>query len=294
MSDDGRHGLTIIGFVGSVFSPYYAMARRRSACTDPQNHVAINVALYGPARRWAMTERGRTALTRETHHLQIGPSAMSWQNGDLVIDVEEVAVPLPARIKGRVRLRPETLVEQSFAIDGAGRHFWRPIAPRASVEARFEHPELTWRGHGYFDHNIGSEPLEDAFRSWDWSRAATPQGSFIIYDAMPREIYNAPAALGLSISKAGDIAHTALPPRENLGSTLWKIRRATRCDEHAQPRVLSTLEDTPFYARSLIETRVAGRRLDAFHESLDLDRFKRTIVQAMLPFRMPRRARWPS
>ena len=32
LSDDGRHGLTIIAFVGSVFSPYYALraaARRR-------------------------------------------------------------------------------------------------------------------------------------------------------------------------------------------------------------------------------------------------------------------------
>ena len=29
LSDDGRHGLTIIAFIGSVFSPYYACARRR-------------------------------------------------------------------------------------------------------------------------------------------------------------------------------------------------------------------------------------------------------------------------
>mgnify|MGYP001372749352 CR=1 FL=1 len=29
MSDDGEHALTVIVFVGSVFSPYYAAARRR-------------------------------------------------------------------------------------------------------------------------------------------------------------------------------------------------------------------------------------------------------------------------
>ena len=29
LSDDGRHALTIIAFIGSVFSPYYAAARRR-------------------------------------------------------------------------------------------------------------------------------------------------------------------------------------------------------------------------------------------------------------------------
>ena len=31
LSDDGRHGLTLIAFIGSVFSPYYALARRRGA-----------------------------------------------------------------------------------------------------------------------------------------------------------------------------------------------------------------------------------------------------------------------
>jgi hypothetical protein len=61
LSDDGQHGAVIIGFVGSVFSPYYAWARRPRAQHAPRalDHCAINVALYGPGRgRWAMTERG--------------------------------------------------------------------------------------------------------------------------------------------------------------------------------------------------------------------------------------------
>ena len=29
LSDDGENGITIIAFIGSVFSPYYAFARRR-------------------------------------------------------------------------------------------------------------------------------------------------------------------------------------------------------------------------------------------------------------------------
>ena len=31
LSDDGRHGLTVIAFIGSVFSPYYAWARTSRA-----------------------------------------------------------------------------------------------------------------------------------------------------------------------------------------------------------------------------------------------------------------------
>jgi carotenoid 1,2-hydratase len=57
LSDDGRHGITLIAFIGSVFSPYYAWARRRGG-GDPEHHCALNVALYGAGgKRWALTER---------------------------------------------------------------------------------------------------------------------------------------------------------------------------------------------------------------------------------------------
>jgi carotenoid 1,2-hydratase len=50
------------------------------------------------------------------------------------------------------------------------------------------------------------------------------------------------------------------------------------------------LEDTPFYARSLIETTLGGTKVAAVHESLSLDRVANPCVRLMLPFRMPRRA----
>ena len=56
-------------------------------------------------------------------------------------------------------------------------------------------------------------------------------------------------------------------------------------------RVLRTLEDTPFYSRSMI---VSGNDINhgsAIHESVDLDRFASRWVQTLLPFKMPRRVR---
>ena len=48
VSDNGEYALTLIAFVGSVFSPYYAWARRRAgvAGADPNQHCAFNVGLY--------------------------------------------------------------------------------------------------------------------------------------------------------------------------------------------------------------------------------------------------------
>jgi carotenoid 1,2-hydratase len=68
------------------------------------------------------------------------------------------------------------------------------------------------------------------------------------------------------------------------------MARETRSDTDYMPRVRRTLEDSPFYARSLISTGLMGVEATAIHESLSLDRFRSGLVKAMLPFRMPR---WP-
>ena len=68
ISADGRHGLTIIAFLGSVFSPYYKASGRG----NPLDHCSLNVALYGPTHRWVMHERPCEDVTRDARNLQIG------------------------------------------------------------------------------------------------------------------------------------------------------------------------------------------------------------------------------
>ena len=53
--------------------------------------------------------------------------------------------------------------------------------------------------------------------------------------------------------------------------------------------MLETLEDTPFYARSVVETTLDSAPVTMMHETLHCDRLVHPIVQNMLPFRMPRR-----
>ena len=91
-------------------------------------------------------------------------------------------------------------------------------------------------------------------------------------------------------SPDGSSSECEASPRQRLApSTLWRIARQVRAAE--PPRVLRTLEDTPFYARTLIEMADGrGQRVPAVHETLDVPRLVSPIVQAMLPFRMPRRA----
>ena len=145
LSDDGDHGITVIAFLGSVFSPYYAWARRRGR-GDPLRHCALNVALYGTRRRWAMTERRDAAVQRGADFLAIGPSTLDWDGSTLTIRIDEIAVPLPRRIRGTLRLYPSALETRTLALDAAGLHRWRPIAPCARVEVAMDSPGLSWSG----------------------------------------------------------------------------------------------------------------------------------------------------
>jgi carotenoid 1,2-hydratase len=268
-----------------VFSPYYHWSGRG----DPENHVAMNVALYGPRGGWAMTERGSTRLSRDHDTLAIGPSAMTWNGNSLVIDLAEVTAPIPSRIRGRVTLHPRNLPQTFWPLDAEGRHAWRPIAPRAAVEVELDEPGLKWRGEGYFDSNTGIEPLESAFSDWRWSRAHIARDSVVLYEGARRDGSN--FAMGLRFAESGDVSEVELPPEAALKPTLWRMPRLTRADAGHPVAIRRTWEDTPFYARTALSTHLFGEKAEAVHESLSLDRLQHPLVRLMLPFRMPRRAR---
>lgn len=285
-SDDGKYGITLIALVGSCFSPYYAGARRRRK-SDPLNHNSLNVALYGGVKRWCMTERGRSALRRTPERLEIGPSSLHWDGSCLTIHIDEIAVPIPRRMRGTVKLYPRTVAGQPYFLDGAGRHRWAPIAPGARVEVKLDRPSLHWEGHGYFDSNWGSEPLEKAFRYWEWSRAELKDGgTAILYDAIRRDGQR--TELGLRFDPAGGVDRIPVPPHVKLPGTAWGMKRGTRADPHQPARVAQNLENTPFYTRSQLSTHLLGEPVTAMHESVCLDRFDSRWVQVLLPFRIPR------
>jgi carotenoid 1,2-hydratase len=285
LSNDGRNGITIIALIGSVFSPYYAAQRRRGG-GDPMEHVSLNVAIYGEGKRWAMTERGSDAVQRGKTWLKIGPSALEWDGDGLTIHIDEVTVPVPKRIRGTVRVRPTALHNTPYQLDSNGRRFWEPIAPCAHVDGDLKRPSLRWSGEGYLDSNRGDEPLEAAFKRWDWSRAAMKRGAAVLYDVTGPD--GPGPKLGLRFDPSGHVEPFEAPPFVRLPPTLWRVHRGTRVDPQGGARVVETLEDTPFYARSVIETNLLGEKATAMHESLCLDRFNSRWVQKLLPFRIPR------
>lgn len=280
-SPDGAAALTIIAFIGSVFSPYYAWSGRRA----PENHCALNVALYGPAPRWSMTERSAARVSIARERFEVGASSLEWRDDALTIEINERAAPLPLPVRGRVTIRPHALTDRAYAIDADGRHRWRPLAPRSSFDVRFEEPSLRWTGEGYFDSNDGAAPLEEAFRLWNWARLqAAGRPTLVLYDTIPRS--SPLRRLALEIDGNGAVRDCESPPlRPATRTPVFRMERQAGGEDL---KIVRTLEDAPFYSRSLIETTIGGARYRGFHESLCGDRLRSPIVRAMLPFRMPR------
>lgn len=73
-------------------------------------------------------------------------------------------------------------------------HNWNLMQPRAKVTgkircfARNEMPEeINFKGVGYHDHNIGSEPLKNEFKDWYWGRFHFERTTLVYYVMEGRE-----------------------------------------------------------------------------------------------------------
>jgi carotenoid 1,2-hydratase len=232
-----------------------------------------------------MTERSALSVQQGEDYFVVGPSQLSWQNNKLVVQINERSIPWLTRVIGQVVVHTENLCTEVFALDDRARHLWGPIAPAARVEVKMFQPDLSWEGHAYLDSNEGVEPIDEGFKTWDWARGNLATGeSAVVYDVRPKR---GPDRL---ISVRFDEHLQAQPmqcgTRQALPASGWRIDRQVQSQEPA--KLISTFEDTPFYARSVVQTQWQGETVTAMHETLDTGRLVSPVVQRLLPFKMPR------
>lgn len=277
----------MIGFIGSVFSPWYRWSGRR----HPQNHCCLNVVTSGLNGRFTMTDRGAGALRQSRDTLQIGPSRMHWTGRELVIDIDEWgAPPMVTRVRGRVVVTPAAVTGVEAVLSPEGGHVWRPFAPMAHIAVNLSQGH-SWQGHGYFDANFGNRALEQDFRFWTWGRFPQAERTVCLYDATRRD--GSRMALAVAADASGALHPIAAPALVPMARSGWLVRRETRADPGIRPRQRLSLLDAPFYSRALVETRIDGEASLGMHEALDLVRFRQPVLKPMLALRVPRRARWP-
>jgi len=286
LSYDGEKAISIIGFIGSVFSPWYAWAGRK----NPHNHCCINVAMYGKGWRWTMTERGEESLFQTEDQLKVGPSSFTWDNGKLIIEINEISTPHLDKVIGKVTITPKLITNIEVNLTRDGSHIWRPFAPNAEINVEIEKKGWNWQGHGYFDANFGTRALEHDFSYWTWSRLPHRDGSIAFYDAIRRN--EDPLSVSIKFHSNGQVEEILAPPEARLSRSLWTVKRRTRSDSDYKPTQVKHMLDAPFYTRSAIKTKIYGEVTTGVHEALDLDRFSNPLLKPMLALRVPRTTRW--
>lgn len=240
--------------------------------------------LYRPGgSAWAFTEARPGTIDRSAHVFALSGSRLERSAGALVVHLDERTAPWGRPLRGRVRVELEDGAPAPLALDHAREHQWWPVGAKAKAEVELDAPAVRFRGSAYHDCNFGSVPLEDTFASWNWSRTEVGDDVCIVYDVCERDGTAAP--MGLRIAPGGvEPLRAEIPNALPRGS--WGVERATRC--HGEASVVRTLEDTPFYTRSLLRTTFDGRPTVTMHESLSMTRFVRPWVQFLLPFRLRR------
>ncbi len=286
MSDDGKSAVVLIAMLGNVFSPRWARARARGdARVRSLDYSAVNVAVHGQRRsRWAMTERCEASVLRGPDDLAIGATRLQWEGDELVALVDERTAPWGRPLRGTIRFRPDVRTSTVVDLDPRGRHQWFPHAPVGRIAVDFAEPRLRFEGHGYFDANAGREPLEAAFASWSWSRLSTDDRIALAYDVVHRD--GTRGARGVLVHGSGETEPYVTGGECSIGRTRFGLPRTLRTESGAEVELLRTLEDGPFYARSLVRTTLGGRPAVGMHEAVSLDRFSSRWVQLLLPFRM--------
>jgi len=107
----------------------------------------------------------------------------------------------------------------------------------------------------------------------------------VLYDVEPGKAQG--KLLALRFGRHGSVQPFEAPPLHSLPRTAWRIDRRMRSDAHVL--VTQQLEDTPFYQRAMLQSNLLGESVMSFHETLHVPRLVSPVVQAMLPWRMPRR-----
>ena len=276
----------MIAFIGSVFSPWYGWSGRG----DPDDHVCVNVAMSGPGARWTMTDRGRAALRQTETTIAMGPSSLRWEDGRLVIDLDERAAPHGTRVRGRVTIAPRGITDIEVPLKPDGSHVWRPLAPASDITVEIDRPGWSWSGHGYLDSNFGTAPLEEDFGYWHWGRFPVPDGRVIFYESELRD--GTETRVALHFSDDGAVRAIDPPPLQSFPRSGWGLRRETRCDAGSTPRAIRSMVSAPFYQRAVVETTIHGHRTEGVWEAFDGDRFAAWWIKPMLALKVPRKPGW--
>ena len=278
LSDDGRHALSCIWFLGNPFSPYY----RRSALglpADPFHHNALFFALYQEGRLHAYhftrfppeQVEAKEALPLD---LRFGENRLAAGQGKWHLTLSDENANCRHLEAALTFTAPLPVLSPPEAVLPEASHFWLPAAPFCRVAGRVILREahnpgsevIAFSGTGYHDHNWGRLPFASEIRDWYWARAAlSGEQAVILYHVRPRG--GGTAVSHFLLFKGGRmVRHDAAPqvhlsrPAINAFGTVYATRMEVVSGEYSvRFEFEARLDSAPFYVRVLCRATLNGQ-----------------------------------
>ena len=282
LSDDGTKAVSVIAFIGSVFSPWYSWSGRK----NPHDFCSINIVTYGKGGRWTMTERRERHVKLTENSFRVGPSKLEWDGKKLVLEFSEITIPHFDKIEGCITVTPESVNDLEVLLKPDGTHIWRPFSPISRIEIKTNKKGWSWQGNAYLDGNFGTRALEQDFNYWTWSRLPFKDKCLTFYDADLVDGSN--TNIALRFNKNGSVEEVEAPPLQPISKTKWLIKRVARSDREFSPYQSRALLDAPFYSRSELVTQIDKEQTTGVHETLDMKRFTNPLIKPLLCAKIPR------
>lgn len=282
LSDDGTKAVSVIAFIGSVFSPWYSWSGRK----NPHDFCSINIVTYGKGGRWTMTERRERHVQITKNSFKVGPSKLEWDGKKLVLEFSEITIPHLDKIEGSITLTPESVNDLEVLLKPDGTHVWRPFSPISRLDIKTNKKGWNWQGNAYLDGNFGTRALEQDFNYWTWSRLPFKDKCLTFYDADLVDGSN--TNIALSFKKDGTVEQVEAPPLQPITKTKWLLKRVARSDKEFSPYQSKALLDAPFYSRSELVTQIFKEKTTGVHETLNMKRFTNPFIKPLLCAKIPR------
>lgn len=307
----GEYQFVIIFYEGCPFSPDYI----RSAEKHPdhinsfaEEHPAVSISVYrnGKTIFYSLAEYSKTESTfnRDKISIKIGKSTLEGfiENEQLAFALRiEETLPTGEKFSGILRFSsplPKNDLLNSDEDQGTTKsHIWNLTQPKAFVKGvisinqkdRHEKP-IIFEGIGYHDHNIGSEPMRNAFKDWHWGRVHFLDMTLVYYITNQNGVSH-PKAWLIGPDNASIIEETTDISIDGNKTNAFFLSAARRIiikfkERNIQLNTEDVLDSGPFYYRFNTSAKLTSSIEDE-------NQLTSGISEYIRPDRIRKRIFWP-
>ncbi len=187
----GEYQFVVIFFEGCPFSPDYIRTSEKypdHVNSFAEEHPAISISVYrnGKTIFYSLAEysKSESIFNRDKISVKVGKNTLEGfiENEQLVFALRlEELLPTGEKFSGILRFSSPAikngLLKTDSDTENTQSHTWNLTQPKAFVKGvisinqkdRHEKP-IIFEGTGYHDHNLGIEPMRNAFKDWYWGR----------------------------------------------------------------------------------------------------------------------------